>query len=241
VRIRSIRPEFWTSQDVVSLSIPHRLVFIGLWSYVDDNGVGRDVEALIRSDLFPLEPDQDAALKLIHGALSECSRKGMLSRYTVDGKPFLHITNFSTHQVINRPSRGRYPLPTCDNAETHGALSENSVSPHANEAIGEGEKGRRGEGEKAAHAVRATTLPSSWAPTVEHKERAVEAGLELDRETVKFRAHAEEKGRTAKNWNAAFTRWLMNAAEYATRDGRTPQPRTGSSVWDRPVRREDAP
>ena len=145
MRIRSIRPEFWTSEDVAALTWDQRLIFIGLWSYVDDNGVGRDVEKLILADLFPLEDDQVGALMQIHGALSEYSSRGLITRYTVDNRPYLHVTTFSTHQVINRPSRGRYPLPTCGNAEPHRALSEPSVSPQVNEVIGEGEKGRRGE------------------------------------------------------------------------------------------------
>lgn len=69
-------------------------------------------------------------------------------------------------------------------------------------------------------SARETALPESWQPTTEHASRAVEAGLDLSREATKFRAHAEEKGRTAKNWNAAFTRWLINAADYAQRDRR---------------------
>ena len=42
MRIRSIKPEFWRSDDVNSMCIEDRLLFIGLWSYVDDNGVGID-------------------------------------------------------------------------------------------------------------------------------------------------------------------------------------------------------
>jgi len=145
MRIRSIRPEFWSSEDITALPWNYRLIFIGLWSYVDDNGVGRDVEKLIVADLFPLEENQTAALKQIRGALTELSSRGLVTRYTVDGKPFVHVTTFSTNQVINRPSRGRYPLPTSENAELAVTLTEGSVSPHVNEVIGEGEKGRRGE------------------------------------------------------------------------------------------------
>ncbi len=54
MRIRTIKPEFWTSEDVASMDWETRLVFLGLWSYVDDNGVGRDNEKLIVADLFPL-------------------------------------------------------------------------------------------------------------------------------------------------------------------------------------------
>lgn len=76
-------------------------------------------------------------------------------------------------------------------------------------------------GEEAKKTKRPTKLPKSWKPTPEHLERALAADLDLGKEADKFRAHAAEKGRTAVNWNAAFTRWLMNAEEYARRD-RTP-------------------
>src|SRR5690625_3040906 len=87
---------------------------------------------------------------------------------------------------------------------------------------------------------RATQLPASWEPTDEHRKRATEYGLNLDREAVKFRTHAQEKGRTAKNWNAAFTRWLINSDEYAQRDGRTPAQQPGDSLWDKLTREQEA-
>lgn len=67
---------------------------------------------------------------------------------------------------------------------------------------------------------RSSRLPNDWAPTASHIERAKDAGLDLIKEVEKFRAHAEENDRTAKAWNSAFTRWLINAEEYARRDGR---------------------
>ena len=42
MRIRTVKPEFWRSEDVSRLPVADRLLFIGLWSYVDDNGVGVD-------------------------------------------------------------------------------------------------------------------------------------------------------------------------------------------------------
>ena len=52
MRIRSIKPEFWRSRDIAKLDWDTRLVFIGLWSYVDDNGVGKDIDYDIIGDLF---------------------------------------------------------------------------------------------------------------------------------------------------------------------------------------------
>lgn len=65
-----------------------------------------------------------------------------------------------------------------------------------------------------ASPKRATSLPADWAPTQEHIERAALDGIDLDREVIKFRAWADE-GNTSKSWNGRFTRWLMQAADYA--------------------------
>lgn len=148
MRIRSIRPEFWSSEDVAAMDWNTRLVYIGLWSYVDDNGVGRDLERLIVSDLFPLDESLSESSLRVHGALKHLKTAGHITRYKVNGKPYLHITAWETHQKINRPSPGRYPLPTSGNTDPHDVLTEPSVSPHSTLSAGEGEKGRRGEGEK---------------------------------------------------------------------------------------------
>jgi hypothetical protein len=127
-----------------------RLVFIGLWSYVDDNGVGRDIERLITTALFPLDGDLPESSRRVTGALRHLSDHGQITRYTVSGKAFLHITSWLKHQRIEKASKGRYPLPTCENVEfpepsptTTGTLPDMS-------APGEGEKGRRGEVEKTS-------------------------------------------------------------------------------------------
>lgn len=71
---------------------------------------------------------------------------------------------------------------------------------------------------------RQTSLPSDWQPNDSHRQRADEYGLSLASQAELFRLHAEEKGRKAQSWNAAFTRWLMNAKEYARPAGRSDRP-----------------
>ena len=123
MRIRSIRTEFWSSEDIAEMDWHTRLVYIGLWSYVDDNGVGRDNERLIVAELFPLDASLSESSLRVHGALMYLQEHGHITRYTVEGKPFLHISTFHQHQRINRPPASRYPLATSPNAETHGVLT----------------------------------------------------------------------------------------------------------------------
>lgn len=116
MRIRSIKPEFWRSEDIAALDLDTRLLFIGLWSYVDDNGVGRDVEALIVADLFALDDPTESLARVSRG-LRKLSEGGQITRYTVGNRRYLHVGRWRDHQKIDHPNKDRYPLPTCDDAE----------------------------------------------------------------------------------------------------------------------------
>ena len=148
MRIRSIKPEFWTSEDIAALDWPTRLLFIGLWSYVDDNGVGRDNPKLIKADLFPLEDDPRETLATVSRGLQALCDGGQIDRYSVDGKPFLYVNAWPDHQRIDRPNKARYPLPTCENAEPRETIATPSRVSRETPATGAGEQGNRGAGEK---------------------------------------------------------------------------------------------
>ena len=126
MRIRTIKPEFWRSEDIAALSIEDRLLFIGLWSYVEDNGVGRDEPQLIQCDLYPLDTFTEASVRT-HGGLMRLSQQGLITRYEgPDGRRYLQINSWDKHQKINRPSKLRFPQYNAENC----TLTEPSLSPH---------------------------------------------------------------------------------------------------------------
>jgi len=158
MRIRSIKPEFWTSEDIASVTWEQRLLFIGLWSYVDDNGVGRDVDRLIASSLFPLEEDPRETLAIVSRGLQWLSGQGLITRYMVDGKPFLHIAAWDKHQRIDKPNKSRYELPTCENA----VISDTLATPSRDSLAwsrGTGDQGKK----RLPHRLRRRGRPSSLA------------------------------------------------------------------------------
>lgn len=119
MRIRSIKPEFWRSEDITDLDWEARLVFIGLWSYVDDNGVGMDKLHAITADLFAgdLERDAPETFARVSRGLETLVHAGRITRYQVDSKRYIHITNWEKHQRIDKPNRARYPSPTSENVQ----------------------------------------------------------------------------------------------------------------------------
>lgn len=173
MRIRSIKPEFWRSPDVSNLSIEDRLLYIGLWSYVDDNGVGQDRESVICADLFAddLSRDPRETLARITRGLASLADNGRIVRYTVENRDYLYVTNWDKHQRIDRPNKPRYPLPTSENAEVRDTLATPSRVSRDTLATGTGEQGNRGTGEQGTEKPSVSSSEVADAPSrpeVEH-------------------------------------------------------------------------
>lgn len=107
-RIRTIKPEFPQSESIGRLSRDARLLFVQLWTVVDDAGRARAAPRLLSSLLYPYDED---APGLMAGWLDELEREGCILRYTVDGAAYVEITNWAKHQKIDRPSPSRLPAP----------------------------------------------------------------------------------------------------------------------------------
>ena len=104
-RIRTIKPEFWTDDKVVLVSIPARLLFIGLWNFADDSGNLENSPAQIKMRILPADSESVPPL------LRELSGVGLLREYSVNSKNYINIPGFTSHQVINKPSKTRLPPP----------------------------------------------------------------------------------------------------------------------------------
>lgn len=105
-RIRSIKPEFAQSETIGALSRDARLLFVQLWTIVDDAGRARANSRVLAMTLYPFDDD---ALNLIEGWLQELEDQGCIRRYLVEGKPYLDIPKWLTHQKIDGPSKSKLP------------------------------------------------------------------------------------------------------------------------------------
>lgn len=105
-RIRSIKPEFPQSETMGKISRDARLLFIQLWTIVDDEGRARAASRMLASLLYPYDDD---APKQIEAWLVELEEHGCVRRYEVDGSSFLDIPNWLKHQKIDRPTLSRLP------------------------------------------------------------------------------------------------------------------------------------
>jgi hypothetical protein len=105
-RIRTVKPEFWTSEQVAECSPNARLLFIGLWNFCDDGGRHPDSAMRIKMEVFPADNMTADDVELLLGQLID---SGLLVRYEAQGKDWLQVTGWH-HQRIDRP-QFRYPAP----------------------------------------------------------------------------------------------------------------------------------
>jgi hypothetical protein len=218
MRIRSIKPEFWRSNDIAALSLEARLIFIGLWSYVDDNGVGIDDEKIIAAELFALEDDVNAWRATVSRATRELASRALVTRYTVAGRRYMHITSWDRHQKIDRPSRPRYPLPSADdtveppvNVETEPILATHS---RALATVSMLEQGNRGTGEQGNSSSSSALTRNDVDDLCNHLADRIERnGAKRPTVTAKWRTACrlmlDNDGRTTAGVRAAID-WCQN-------------------------------
>ena len=105
-RIRTIKPEFWTSEQVAECSPTTRLLFIGMWNFADDGG---NQPASLKSLKMKIFPSDSMTLTEIGVMVEELLKNGLLMEYSVSDKKYWHITGWH-HQKIEKPSY-KYPQP----------------------------------------------------------------------------------------------------------------------------------
>ena len=107
-RIRTVKPEFWSSEQVMELAPLARLAFIGLWNFCDDGGVHPASAKTLKAEVFPSD---DLSADSVAEMVSAMIRLGLVEEFTNGEKCYWHVTGWARHQKIDRPTY-RYPTPS---------------------------------------------------------------------------------------------------------------------------------
>jgi hypothetical protein len=105
-RIRTIKPEFPQSESMGRCSRDARLLFVNLFTLVDDSGVTRGNSRMLASLLFPYDDD---APRLITGWIVELVKENCIVVYQDEGQTYLQIINWLNHQKIDKPTPSKLP------------------------------------------------------------------------------------------------------------------------------------
>jgi hypothetical protein len=201
-RIRTIKPEFFTSDDICALSPLARLLYVGLWCEADREGRLVWTPGVLKRRYL----SDDCCDISVIGA--ELVSRGLVRLY---GDGLACIPSFSRHQHVNiREAQSKLPSPCGEDAGEF--------------PLGKGEgKEREGEGAGGAHAA---VLPQDWKPDEEDLAWAATARPDLDAafieaESERFRNHALANRRTAHRWGPAWRMWISKAHPPCERRGDT--------------------
>ena len=195
-RIRTIKPEFWTSAQVLECSTNARLLFLGLWNFSDDKGRHPDSPKQCKAEVFPAD---DFTLADITGMLDELSTNGLIKRYTHEGKGFFYIPGWR-HQRIDKPQPAKYPDPFDER-------STNIPGAFPPYTIGNDTKGK----DKNSCAPKRRThegFERFWSayPKKANRKKALEAWKRHNLEPLADRLTADVEARKAKDrgWREGF-------------------------------------
>jgi len=137
-RIRTIKPEFFTSSDILTLTPLARLFYVSLWCEADREGLLKwDTDTL----KFRYFPKDKVDIEALGAELVEQSLITIL--VGDDGREYAEIPSFGLHQVIN-------------NRESESVLSAR-VKDASPRVLGEGKEGKEGKGKERRAQPRVTS------------------------------------------------------------------------------------
>ena len=185
-RIRSIKPEFWSSPSVAKASAVSRLAFIAMWNWADDHGRGtanlKELEGFIfpNDDVAELSSGNTVHFRDVVAEVAACFN---VEFYEADGRPFFEIPSWDVHQRNERRAKySKHPEPTGKPAWDWLVAeipSQRTVDPNIS-GTGTGEQGNRGTGEQSSSSEIADATPRpDERPEIEeildHLEAAIRA------------------------------------------------------------------
>lgn len=140
-RIRTIKPDFFTSEDIVALSPLARLLYIALWCECDREG-----RLTWRPKTFKLRylPHDDCDIEQL---CVELLSRHLVVRYG-DGGHHAYVPTFLEHQHVNpREQASNLPVPPVDKSTSHEAsvTSADASNPDLHVQVGRERKGKEGK------------------------------------------------------------------------------------------------
>jgi hypothetical protein len=155
-RIRTIKPEFFTSPSVAAVDFPVRIFYQALWCAADDFGIG---EANLNTLLGLAFPDSDGfSAQDVRRFCADCAQHFGTIFYTVRGRHYYSIPTWFDHQKTERrEDRRKCPPPTdpdavpdqriygCADSAPNDRRETGAESRET--GAGTGEQGNRGTGE----------------------------------------------------------------------------------------------
>ncbi|GFG74458.1 MULTISPECIES: hypothetical protein [Mycobacterium] len=237
-RIRTIKPEFWDSPDTAAADLRTRLLYIAMWNWADDYGIGDATPVRLIGFAFP---NDEIPVSDYPRILSEVSRAYGVVFFEHSGRRYFVIPEWEKHQRTERRAKPNEALIEAANAAISAAQRPDAESPRNSAEIpplsdgtsgaGTGEQGNRGTGEKD---------DDSPTNATHHNATTVEA-IVVENAAKPARNHPSSAARTVVRQTLGYAGYprstidrLATQVDRLTREG---QPdtliRQALTAWDR--------
>lgn len=238
-RIRTIKPEFFSHEDLASKSAHARLLAIGLLTLADCEGRLRWVPMQVHAQVFPWEElgkHPGASPGSIEDLLGELIDVGYVLHYEVTGKRYVEIVNFRKHQRLSGKElqyKSRCPQPPSGVAKSSDFQGETGeatgkhlgASPGSiGNPLGTGEHRNIGTGEQCIGILptdtdspkqsKAVSVQRSPPSIDDVREYMLRLGYRDDAESfIDFysaNGWVQGRGKPIRDWQAAVRNWQRN-------------------------------
>lgn len=201
-RIRSIHPGIWTDEEFAALSMPARILYFGLLTEADDNGIFEWKPTGLKMRIFPADNVK------IDSLLTELVGADKIDTTEIDGKEYGAVRNFRKYQ---RPKKPNTKYPITERWRTYVGLDGSNSEPVENQ-FGTGteippqrkEEGGRREKEKKKDSAGAASSGYAFESGIIklnskdfERWKASFSHLDVPAELVAMTPWAEDQG---KNW-----------------------------------------
>ncbi len=220
-RIRSVHPSLFTDEAWVSCSPLARILYIGLWTDADDQGLFEWKPLQIKMRLLPGDGADAAAL------LAELLGVDLVQEYEFEGKRFGAIKDFRKFQ---RPQKPNAIHPITEKIGEYVGLSSTVTKPASDQSrtgTGKSDQMEDGGGEEiipptpqGGRRKPKVSLPDDF-PTAEliaeqqAKARKAGANFDVQRFAARFRDQCIAKDHRYADWPAAWRNWCRTEIDRA--------------------------
>lgn len=229
-RTRQIKPDFFLNEQMAeTCSLGARLLFIGLWTIADREGLLEERPAKIKAQLFPY--DNQVTRSTIIEWLNELAKENFIIRYSVENYDLIWIRTFKKHQHCHIKEQGsQLPDPPKDivkpGASPVQVREKHRTSPSASTSTSTYGIRNTESGGNASHSLRAakrrsrlsqkTGAPDEFEISDSLKEWASKTAplVCLKGETENFLDYHRAKGNSFKDWDAAWRTWIRRAQKW---------------------------
>jgi hypothetical protein len=241
--MRTIKPDFWSSPGVGRCSLRARLLYIAMWNWADDYGIGTANPRELVSFAFP--NDDDVSASDFPTLRKEVADNFDVVFYTVRERPYYSIPSWDEHQRTERKAKRYHPGPDESDCAPDQARWVSSGTSDATQGTSDATQGSSALGSRKLEVGNTSSVAATTDRDRQLRERRDRFDEFWSVKPSRGPKQANPKAEAKKVWDGLVRtvnpdRIIASARLWAkTRQGEEPQFTPQAVTWLRQKRWDD--